>query len=91
MGKLKYIVVQQGTFELPRIGTTLENHKDLKREHETVIAAGFLTIDVGEPHIDYGLPTIKFGCYGSSVGLGVKSREKQDAALIQKLYDFNGA
>lgn len=91
MAKLKYIIVQQGRLELPRVGSVLEKHEDLKREHENVIAAGFLTINVGEPHIDYGLPTIKFGCYGSSVGLGIKSREQQDAELIHKLYNFNGS
>lgn len=83
MAKFKYIIVTSETgLEVPRLGSVLEDHSALKREHEKALRGGFVQITSDETGFDCY-------CFGESVGCKVKSAGETDSKLIQRAYEFN--
>lgn len=80
--RFKYVIVQ-GQFGLEHVTMCDEvmTHAQLAG-HSKVISAGFVDIDGA---IDAGIyPDLSVHCYGESLSLGIKSRGKVDADLIER-------
>ena len=69
--------------ETPIIIPETESHKDHVKPENKIISAGFCRFGV-DPNGSLGV-----SCWGESLGLGVKSRYKEDEALILRHNEFS--
>ena len=82
--KAKYIIIKQGTFEVPFVFSELNQHADVAfaicGDVRQVIGAGFCYI-----------ADDRYVCYGESVSCKVKSRP-EDAKILNRLLgvDYEG-
>lgn len=76
--KAKYIVVKQGSFEVPFVFSELSQHADIAfavcGDVRKVVGAGFCGIDQD-----------RYFCYGESISCKVKSRPEEDAKILNRL------
>jgi hypothetical protein len=77
--KCKYIVVKQGSFEVPFVFSELNQHADVARAlGGEVVGAGFCFIADDRYH-----------CYGESISCKVKSRIEVDEKVLNDLLGVN--
>jgi len=72
--KAKYIIIKQGSFEVPFLFSDLNQHADVARSLggvDKVVGAGF----DGD----------RYFCYGESISCKVKSRGHVDEAILNRL------
>lgn len=75
MNKMKYIVVDNGSWIDPYIFSEAVQHFEMASNiHGDVISAGFV----------YWTPN-GLECYGESISLDVKSRPEEDSKMINKM------
>jgi hypothetical protein len=75
--KAKYIIIKQGTFEVPFLFSDLNQHAEVAARMggvDKVVGAGF-----------YGLDGDRYFCYGESISCKVKSRGHVDEAILNRL------
>jgi hypothetical protein len=75
--KAKYIILKQGTFEVPFVFSELNQHADVAFAlggERSVVGAGFCFVDEDRYH-----------CYGESISCKVKSRGEVDAKILNRL------
>ena len=73
--KCKYIIVKQGSIELPFVFSELSTHVDVARAvGGQVVGAGFCFID-GD----------RYCCYGESVSCNVKTRGDKDEKVLNEM------
>jgi hypothetical protein len=73
--KTKYIIVKQGSFELPFVFSELCTHSDIAHQvGGTVVGAGFCIV-----------ADDRYCCYGESISCKVKSRYHEDDAVLNKM------
>jgi len=79
--RVKYIIVESMEIETPVVFNELIQHKTIAG-FQRVVGAGFCYVS-----IDSG----KWVCFGESVSLGVKSREKNDADILNHFIPLTNA
>lgn len=76
--RAKYIVVKQGTFEVPFVFSELSQHADVayavSGDVRNVVGAGFCHI------LDD-----RYVCYGESISCKIKSRLEEDTKILNRL------
>lgn len=75
--KAKYIIIKQGTFEVPLVFSELNQHSDVAYALggvQNVVGAGFCFIDED-----------RYQCYGESISCKVKSRGEVDSKILNRL------
>jgi hypothetical protein len=77
MPEVKYIIVEVMEIETPIVFSDLIQHKTIAQGMGKVIAAGFIAFGAVD-----GMIGIQ--CYGESISLGIKSREREDVDIIQR-------
>jgi len=96
MAKFKYIILDDGTMEIPIVFSKFLQHKTIaeqmgfeayKNGKFKVVSAGFVKIDYNVGR-DSNEDELSFNCFGESVSLKIKSREKVDEEIIKKDYKF---
>ena len=78
MSRRKYIVVRQGTLEMPILFSELQSHAEVAHAFKPaeVISAGFWGTNADD----------RFVCYGESVSLKLKAREVEDSRIMNQLF-----
>jgi len=85
MNNSKYIVVKQDEYEVIIIFPSLVTHRSMANNFNDVISAGF--VEIGTKEIA-GYTDPYGSCYGKSITLNLKSREKEDTILLHKMFKF---
>jgi len=93
MNNTKYIVYNVNDMEEMIIFSKTQIHSNVARQLglkvSDIISAGFVSISIRyEEHEETGLESesiITARCYGESVSLGIKSRQKEDTWLAKRL------
>jgi hypothetical protein len=80
---MKYVVILSNEIETPIIFPETEKHIDHVQLHQKIISAGFCRFGVNADN------TLGISCWGQSVGLGAKSRYKEDEDLIIRHNKFS--
>ena len=79
--KNKYIIIKEGSIEMPILFPGLLNHIDVARgTGKEAVGAGFWDIDTNNPD------KIEYFAYGESITLGIKSRE-QDSEILNRFFN----
>jgi hypothetical protein len=77
---LKYVIINEVA---PRLGTEMEAHFDFGRG---ATSAGFFDIEIVKETPESFRPDyLRVQCWGESISLGVKSRGKEDASIIERM------
>ncbi len=85
MYKMKYIIYMWHGKEVAMIFGSYLQHNEL-RSYGTIVGAGFVSIyAVPDPTCPSEGEILKVKCFGESVSLHIKSREKQDASVIEEM------
>lgn len=79
---MKYVVINRRGLETPVIFSEIDVHADHVRAGDDIISAGFCRFAVN-PWGEVGV-----GCWGESIGLGVKSRFVEDENVILRHHEF---
>lgn len=80
MARRKYIIVRQGTLEVPILFSELQSHAEVAQAFNPfeTVSAGFWGTNTDD----------QFVCYGDSFSLKLASRPVEDSRILNQL--FNG-
>lgn len=75
---MKYIIYNDGNFEVPVIFPEFENHSDVGRRFSKVISAGFCDCGIGQDG------QTRWGCWGRSESLNLSGRGDIDSEILNR-------